>query len=135
VTLVDSNVILDVWSADPEWAEWSTAAIESAAARGPLVVNPVIIAEIATRFGTERDLWRAVAEAGFRRAPLPVAAAWSANRAFGKYRERGGARLTPLADFFIGAHALVEDWSLLTRDPVGYRTYFPGVKLIAPKGR
>lgn len=133
MTLVDSNVLLDIWLNDPRWGASSAKALAAAADRGQVVVNTVILAELAPRFDAEADLVTELARTGIRRLPLPVAAAWPAARAFAQYQARGGVRTSPLADFFIGAHALVEDWPLLTRDPKRYRTYFPKVKLIAPR--
>jgi hypothetical protein len=89
--------------------------------------------ELAIRFETEQQMNRELADAGIRRIPLPVGAGWLAGHAYSAYRARGGVRAATLPDFLIGAHAQVEDWSLLTRDPKRYRAYFPKVKLIAPK--
>ena len=130
--LVDTNVFVDVWSRDPAWAAWSEEALARAADSGPIGVNPIIYAELCLGFAEEAPLERALAAAGVRRLALPVAAAWPAARAFAAYRKRGGGRNTPLPDFFIGAHALVEELTLLTRDARRYRTYFPKLRLIAP---
>jgi hypothetical protein len=133
VTLVDSNVFLDVWSNDPEWFGWSCAALAAAANRGVVTVNPVIIAELCRDLESEEELLTKLRASGVRRVPLPVSVAWPAAQALIAYRRRGGPHTSPFADFFIGAHALVENWPLLTRDPKRYRTYFPKLKLIAPK--
>lgn len=133
MTLVDSNIFLDVWSNDPEWSEWSSGALTAAVNRGVVTVNPVIIAELYRGFESEEDLLTKLRESSVRRVPLPVTTAWPAAQALAAYRRRGGPRTSPFPDFFIGAHALVENWPLLTRDPKRYRTYFPKLKLIAPK--
>lgn len=132
--LVDTNVLVDIWSRDPAWARWSEAAIARAAAEDELVVDPVICAELSLGFESAPQLREALRSAGIRVVPLPVEAAWPAARAFAAYRRRGGARSAPLPDFFIGAHAQAAGFKLLTRDPRRYRTYFPDVKRIAPKG-
>jgi hypothetical protein len=90
---------------------------------------------LAYRFTDEETLVTQLTDARVRRIPLPPGAAWPAAQAFAAYRQRGGQRTAPLPDFFIGAHALVEDWPILTRNPTRYRTYFPMVKLIAPGNR
>ena len=133
MTLVDSNILIDIWTNNPDWAEWSRKALAAAANRGGVAVNSVVIAELSVRFDAEKDLFRELADAGIRRVPLPVGAGWPAAQAFKLYKSRRGVRVSPLADFYIGAHALAEDWPLLTRDPKRYRAYFPKVKLIAPK--
>lgn len=135
MTLVDSNVLLDIWMNDPHWAPWSLAAIAAAGDRGPVVVNTVVVAELSVRFSSEAEVTAAISSAGIKRVALPPQVAWPAARAFAVYQKRGGVRSAPLPDFFIGAHALVEKWPLLTRDPKRYRTYFPGLKLIVPRGR
>jgi hypothetical protein len=111
----------------------SENALARAAERGPIGVNPIIFSALCMGFTRESDLDRTLSEAGIRRLPLPFAAAWSASRAFASYRKRGGPRTAPLPDFFIGAHALVEGLTLLTRDARRYRTYFAGIKVIAPE--
>ena len=130
--LVDTNVFVDVWTRDPAWAEWSEKALAEAAEAGPLGVNPVIYAELCVGFKNESQLEATLSEAGVRRLALPYQAAWPAARAFAAYRKRGGRRSAPLPDFFIAAHALVEGLTLLTRDARRYRSYFPGLRLIAP---
>ena len=131
-TLVDSNVILDVATEDPEWMEWSASRLEDAGGLGPLVINPLIFAEVSVRFATIEDVHDAIPEAYYTRAALPWEAAFLAAKAFERYRRRGGVRRSPLPDFFIGAHAAVAGLTLLTRDPKRYRTYFPKLRLISP---
>lgn len=131
-TLVDSNVLLDILTEDADWLEWSNDALGAAAEAGPLYINPVIYAEVAVRFSRVEDIEEALPSPDFRRAGLPWAAAFLAGKAFVSYRRNRGAASVPLPDFFIGAHAAVDDLNLLTRDPRRYRTYFPTVRLLAP---
>lgn len=132
-TLVDSNVLLDLVTDDPKWAEWSAAALSRAADESALAINPLIFAEVSIRFATVEELEQLLPPAEFERLELPYEAAFLAGKAFLSYRRRGGRRSAPLADFFIGAHAAVAGLRLLTRDPRRYRTYFPTVELIAPE--
>jgi predicted nucleic acid-binding protein len=132
--LVDANVLLDVMTEDARWLAWSAQAIERAADRHRLVVNPVVYAEVSSRFSRIEDLNAALPETMFDREHLPYEAAFLAGKAFFAYRRRGGTKSSPLPDFFIGAHAAVAGYSLMTRDAARYRTYFPKVPLIAPNG-
>lgn len=134
-TLIDSNVLLDIFTEDPKWLEWSSNALAAAAESGVLLINPIVYAEVSVRFSRIEDLDEALAPEDFRRAPLPWTAAFLAGKAFLAYRRNRGTASTPLPDFFIGAHAAVEDLVLLTRDPARYTTYFPTVKLQAPRAR
>ena len=131
-TLVDSNVILDVVTEDPEWLDWSASALARQANEGRLVVNPVIYAEVAARFDRIEDLEEALPDDYYDRQPLPWEAAFLAGRSFVLYRRRGGQRRSPMPDFYIGAHAAVAGLVLLTRDARRYRTYFPTLRIIAP---
>lgn len=131
-TLVDSNVLLDVMTEDPTWQDWSVAALAEAAEAGPLFINPVIYSEVSIRFSTIEELEAALPQSDYRREPIPWDAAFLAGKAFVSYRRNQGTRATALPDFFIGAHAAVAPWRLLTRDASRYRTYFPTVPLLAP---
>ena len=130
--LVDSSVLLDTFTEDSKWFEWSAGALARAAETSRLVVNPVIYAEISVRFDRIEDLDDALPLDRFAREPLPYDAAFLAGKAFLRYRRRGGERLSPLPDFFIGAHAAVAGHRLLTRDPARFRSYFPKIDLISP---
>jgi predicted nucleic acid-binding protein len=130
--LVDSNVLLDLMTEDPNWFEWSAAAVEAAANRSRLVINAIIYAEVSVRYSRIEDLEAALPKTMLEREPLPYEAAFLAGKAFLAYRRRGGAKRSPLPDFFIGAHAAVAGHHLLTRDAARYRTHFPGLLLIAP---
>ena len=131
-TLVDSNVLLDIATNDSAWFDWSSQALESVANESPLAINAIIYAEVSIGFQRIEDLEAAIPSSLFRRDALPFEAAFLAGKAFLQYRRRGGGRLTPLPDFYIGAHAAVGGFRLLTRDPRRYQTYFPSVELIAP---
>ena len=131
-TLIDSNVILDIATEDEKWHDWSASMLSDAAERGPIVINPVIYAEVSARYDTIEALDEALPPNFYARAPLPWDAAFLAARVFLQYRRRGGRKTRPLPDFFIGAHAAVTGLTLLTRDAARYRTYFPTLRLIAP---
>jgi predicted nucleic acid-binding protein len=131
-TLVDSNVLLDIATNDAACFDWSSQALESAANDSPLAINAIIYAEVSIGFQRIEDLESAIPSSLFRREALPFEAAFLAGKAFLQYRRRGGGRATPLPDFYIGAHAAVAGFRLLTRDPKRYQTYFPSVELIAP---
>lgn len=132
VTLVDSSVLLDILTEDPEWANWSQQALARARDAGRLAINPIVYAEVSTGFDTIEDLDEAVAVRDFEREPLPYEAGFLAGKVFLAYRNRGGQRRSPLPDFYIGAHAAVRGYRLLTRDVARYRTYFPSVLLVTP---
>ena len=132
-TLVDSNVLLDVFTEDPAWLEWSTRSLAAAAESGPLYVNPIVYAEVSVRFSRVEDLDDALPSSEFRRVPVPWAAAFLAGKAYVAYLRNRGTAYAPLPDFLIGAHAAVDDLALLTRDVGRYRTYFPTVELLAPE--
>lgn len=117
---------------DPRWLAWSAEAIERAADRFRLVINPVVYAEVSIRYSRIEDLEAALSRTMFDREAIPYEAAFLAGKSFLAYRRSGGAKRSPLPDFFIGAHAAVAGYRLLTRDAARYRTYFPKLPLIAP---
>lgn len=133
VTLVDSNVLLDIFTEDPVWLTWSLDALAQAADHGALVINPLIYAEIAPRFSRVEDLEDALEVGAFRRDALPWSAAFLAAKAHRSYQRRGGVEGTTLPDFFIGAHAAVMSMRLLTRDARRYRTAYPSLVLLSPQ--
>ncbi len=130
--LVDSNVLLDVFTEDPVWFEWSAGALEKHAEDAVLVVNPIVYAEVSVRFESIEELEGALPAGVFRRDVLPWEAAFLAGKCFTSYRRRGGTRRSPLPDFYIGAHAAVAGMTLLTRDASRYRTCFPSLDIVAP---
>ena len=130
--LVDSNVILDIAYEDPEWRAWSEAAVEQAGEEAVLVINPIIYAEVSIGYARIEHVEAVLPPNRFRREMLPYEAAFLAGKSFLRYRRQGGLRRSPLPDFYIGAHAAVCGYRLLTRDVARYRTYFPRVPLIAP---
>jgi len=129
---IDSNVILDLFLDDPNWAQWSETTLEHYARHGRLYISPVVYSEISIGFERIEDLEQAVAAAGFQMVPIPREALFLAGKAFMAYRQRSGRKSSPLPDFFIGAQAAVIGLPLITRDVARYRTYFPSLKLIHP---
>ena len=130
--LVDTNVLLDVVTNDPEWAEWSQHQLEAAALRDRLFINSVVYAEVSTSYRRIEEVDAALVTAGVALAEIPRPALFLAGKVFLEYRKRGGRRTGVLPDFFIGAHAAVTRSPLLTRDAARYRTYFPAATLISP---
>jgi predicted nucleic acid-binding protein len=130
--LVDTNVLVDILTANPVWAPWSARAIATAAEEAVLVINPIIYGEVSASYPTIEELDAALEPRIFRREDIPYPASFLAGRCYLDYRRRGGTRRSPLPDFYIGAHAAVAGYRLLTRDAARYRTYFPSLELIAP---
>jgi predicted nucleic acid-binding protein len=130
--LVDTNVLVDVIEDDPSWADWSQRQLEAAAALDALAINGVIYAELSVGYRRVDDLDAMIAAAEITLMPIPRPALFLAGKAFFRYRHAGGTKTGVLPDFFIGAHAVIEDAPLITRDASRYRSYFPGITLITP---
>jgi predicted nucleic acid-binding protein len=130
--LVDSNVLLDIATNDPTWSDWSAATLERLGEEAVLVINALVYAEVSIGFPTIEGLEAALPADLFRREHLPYEAAFLAGKCFLVYRRGGGMKRSPLPDLYIGAHAAVSDYRLLTRDAGRYRTYFPRLEVIAP---
>jgi predicted nucleic acid-binding protein len=133
LTLVDSNVLLDLVTKDSVWSAWSAAALNDVSIDGPLVINAVIYAELSTRYTTIESLDDFVSGIGLQLIELPRTSLFLAAKVFRRYRSSGGVKTGVLPDFFIGAHASVLDLPILTRDVRRYRSYFPAVRLISPQ--
>ncbi|HEX4050438.1 MAG TPA: PIN domain-containing protein [Steroidobacteraceae bacterium] len=129
--LIDANVLLDVMTEDARWFAWSAQAIERAADRYRLVINPIIYAEVSIRYSRIEELDAALPKTMFDREAIPYEGAFLAGKAFLAYRRRGGTRQSPLPAFFIGSHAAIAGHLLMTRDAARYRAYFPKLSLIA----
>jgi predicted nucleic acid-binding protein len=131
--LVDTNVLVDVLENDPEWADWSIGQLRAQSKVHRLAINPVIYSELSLTFSTVEALDKTIAELGLAMIEVPRPALFLAGKAFVRYRRQGGTKDSVLADFFIGAHAVVSRYPLLTRDTRRYLSYFPDVQLIAPE--
>jgi predicted nucleic acid-binding protein len=131
-TLLDANVLIDVLEERPFWFDWSAKHIEAIAIDGELIINQIIYAEVSTPYGPQAVYDEHLNVPWLRREELPWDAAFLAAKAHAKYRESGGSKFVTLPDFFVGAHAQVGGYRLLTRDAARIRTYFPAVEIIAP---
>lgn len=132
MTLVDTNILLDVLTADPTWLDWSRRQLRAASISGSLFINDIIYAELSVGARRIEDVDEFLQEVAVEMLPVPREALFMAGKAFAHYRSRGGARTGVLPDFFIGAQAAVTGLPLLTRDPRRYRTYFPRIALTCP---
>lgn len=132
-TLVDTNILIDLFGAGQDWHEWSTERVTKARRETKLVINPLIVAEFSVGFTSEEEVFELLPDSSFEREGLPMSAAFLAGRAFLAYRRRGGDKRSPLPDFYIGAHALVAGHRLLTRDAARYRASFPDLHIICPE--
>ncbi len=131
--LVDTNVLLDVVQNDPTWVDWSLRQLRAQSQAHDLAINPVIYAELSLAFDSVKALDSTIGGLGLVVHEMPRPALFLAGRAYLRYRREGGQRSNVLPDFFIGAHAAVQGWDILTRDARRYRSYFPTVALITPE--
>jgi len=133
VILADTNVLVDLTTGDPVWAEWSQRQLSAAALTDELAINDVVYAELSVRYARIEQVEAALKGIRATLIPIPRMALFLAGKAFQQYRAAGGVRTGVLPDFFIGAHAVIADVPLITRDARRYRTYFPGIDLITPR--
>ena len=134
MVLVDTCVLVDVLQRDPVRAIWSLAQLRSQANLHTLGINPIIYAELSHSFNTLQEVDHALDRLSLHFLELPRPALFLAARAQLEYRKRGGSKTRVLPDFFIGAHAAVQGWPLLTRDAARFKTYFPTLELLTPAG-
>jgi predicted nucleic acid-binding protein len=132
MVLVDTNVLLDVLENDAKWAPWSQEQLDAAAATDTLAINPIIYSELSMAFARIEELDSVIEEASLNIETIPKEALFLAGKVFLTYRKSQGTKHNVLPDFFIGAHAAVMQWPILTRDVGRYRTHFPSVELITP---
>ncbi len=130
--IVDSNIILDLVTDDPKWADWSESILDKLTDSSRLFINFVIYSEISIAFERIEDLEATLNASGFEMLDIPKEALFLAGKAFYRYKNRQGVKRSPLPDFYIGAQAAVMDLDLVTRDIKRYQAYFPTVHLIAP---
>jgi predicted nucleic acid-binding protein len=130
--LIDSNILIDIAVEHAVWTEPSRRAVQTLGRDRELVINAIVFAEVSVPFDRVEDIDERLPTDVFRREDIPWEAAFLAGKAFQSYRDSGGLRRSPLPDFFIGAHAAVRGYALLTRDPGGFRTYFPTVEVLEP---
>jgi predicted nucleic acid-binding protein len=130
--VVDSNVLLDIFTEDSRWLSWSSDALERVANESRIVINPIIYGEVSIRFERIEELDEALPRAIFEREDIPYEAAFLAGKAYLAYRRQAGTKSSLLPDFYVGAHAAIRGYSVLTRGVSRYRTYFPKLTLIAP---
>jgi predicted nucleic acid-binding protein len=131
--LVDSNIILDIFLDDPNWADWSINALANASCNSMLYINQIVYTEVSVGFKKIEELESALHKGGFQMLEIPKEALFLAGKAFLSYRRSKGAKKSPLPDFYIGAQAAVLGMDLITRDDSRYRTYFPTVRIICPE--
>ncbi|MBE9063782.1 type II toxin-antitoxin system VapC family toxin [cf. Phormidesmis sp. LEGE 11477] len=129
---VDSCVLLDLFTADPQWADWSEAVLERYSQTNSLYINSMVYAEVSVGFERIEAVEQAIALMDIKVIEIPREALFLAGKVFLQYRKNKGAKRSPLPDFFIGAHVLVSEFALITRDLQNYKTYFPQATLICP---
>jgi len=133
MVLIDTNVLVDVLENDPAWADWSIAQLRAQSKIHHLAINPIIYSELSLTFSAVEALDQAIDDLGLAMLELPRPALFLAGKAFVRYRRQGGTKSNVLADFFIGAHAAVSRYPLITRDTQRYTSYFSDLKLISPE--
>ena len=130
--LVDSCVLLDLFTNDENWADWSEATLEKYSQTNTLYINSIVYTEVSIGFDRVEEVESAIEALGVRVLELPREALFLTGKAYLKYRKNKGTKTSPLPDFFIGAHASVSRFGLVTRDMARYKTYFPQVNIIHP---
>ncbi len=131
--LVDSCVLLDLFTDDPNWADWSENVLERYSQTNTLYINSIVYTEVSIGFDKIEEVDKAISELGIKVLEIPREALFLTGKVFLQYRRNKGTKKSPLPDFFVGAHAAVSQFHLITRDSAKYNTYYPQLKLIDPK--
>ena len=129
---VDSCILLDLFTDDPNWADWSENILDKYSQTNTLYINSIVYTEVSIGFNKIEEVETAISQLGIKVLEIPREALFLTGKVFLKYRKNKGTKNSPLPDFFIGAHAIVSKFDLITRDSIKYKTYFPQLKLIHP---
>ncbi len=129
---VDSCILLDLFTDDPIWADWSENILDRYSQTNTLYINSIVYTEVSIGFNKIEEVEKAISQLGIKVLEIPREALFLTGKVFLKYRKNKGIKNSPLPDFFIGAHATVSKFDLITRDSAKYKTYFPPLKLICP---
>ena len=129
---VDSCVLLDLFTNDVNWADWSENVLEKYSQTNSLYINSIVYTEVSIGFNNVEEVEQAITELGIKVLEMSREALFLTGKVFLKYRKNKGTKISPLPDFFIGAHASISRFELITRDSGKYKTYFPQVRLIHP---
>lgn len=130
--LIDSNILIDIFSDNSAWGDWSRDQLTLLSSSTLLFINPIVYSEISIGFERIEELEECLAVLPLRMAEIPEAALFLAGKAFLQYRRNKGTKDSTLPDFFIGAHAAVNDWGIITRDAKRMSYYYPGLRIISP---
>ena len=131
---VDSCILLDLFTDDPNWADWSEKILDQYSQTNTLYINSIVYTEVSIGFNKIEEVEKAISLLGMKVLEIPREALFLAGKVFLKYRKNKGTKNSSLPDFFIGAHAIVSNFNLITRDSTKYKIYFPQLKLICPGG-
>ena len=129
---VDTSVLVDVLTGDDRFADASLAGLAQALGEGDVVVCDAVVAELHAMLDVDSAM-EGMATMGIRYLPTSEPAAVRAGHMQRRFRQRGGRRERVLADFLIGAHAMMQCGALITRDEAFFRDYFKGLRVIVPR--
>jgi predicted nucleic acid-binding protein len=132
---VDSCILLDLYTNDPIWADWSEKILDKYSQTNTLFINSIVYAEVSIGFNQIEEVEKALSGIGIKVLEIPREALFLTGKVFLKYRKNKGTKNAPLPDFFIGAHATVSEFELITRDVAKFKTYYPQLKLIHPDAK
>ena len=132
---VDSCILLDLYTNDPVWADWSEKILDQYSQTNTLFINSIVYTEISIGFNQIEEVEKALSGIGIKVLEIPREALFLTGKVFLKYRKNKGTKNAPLPDFFIGAHATVSEFELITRDVAKFKTYYPQLKLIHPAAK
>ncbi len=128
--LVDSCVLLDLFTNDQNWGEWSENILEKYSLTNTLYINSIVYSEVSIGFNKIEEIEQALSELDIKVLEIPREALFLAGKTFLNYRKNKGTKASTLPDFFIGAHANISKFDLITRDTSKYKPYFPQTRLI-----
>lgn len=129
---VDSCILLDLFTDDPKWGNWSESVLGKYSQSNTLFINSIVYTEVSIGFNRIEEVEKAIEQVGVKVLEIPREALFLAGKVFLDYRRNKGTKSSPLPDFFIGAHAAVSSFDLITRDAASYKTYFPSITVICP---
>ncbi len=129
---VDSNILIDIFTADPNYGTLSAQALRHCMQQHGICACEVVFAETAAAFNHEHLFKQSMQELNIEFVSMTQDCALTAARIWRQYRKSGGKRHNMIPDFLIGAHAMQQCEGLLTRDRGFFKEYFKSLNIIDP---